>query len=324
MAVTERAELDRLSVPERLTAFGLDLALAHSEQGDRNGARPVRWELVPPAAIDRAWRGAESVRVVDFRFEDGRPMLSVDHDPDRGYRIHAPRFGRHLVSPDGAEIRSALPRLAPWRWQRLFYAQVLPLAAALQGLELFHASAVAVDGGVVAFVAESGTGKTSVAAHLVAAGARLVTDDVLALELVSGHVRAFPGPGMTSVDPAEMRSMTAAGRLRLGRPIGRDDKIHLATETVDEPLPLEIVYLLRRGGGEGVQISRRVGPAARSLLASSFLRYVRTPERLLTHLDVCASLARSTPAFDLIVPENVSARDAAARIQAHAAELLSR
>src|SRR5581483_12143445 len=111
------------------------------------------------AAVDGVWRGAQAPdRVVDRRLARGRPMLRVEYEPRIGYRIWAPWHGRYLVSADGSTIDAAPPTGSDWGWQRLFFAQVLPLAATLAGLEPLHASAVARSGYAVAFAAASGTG----------------------------------------------------------------------------------------------------------------------------------------------------------------------
>ena len=295
-----------------ISAFGIHLSTTGSTSG-----RGARWELASPAEVERRWRGVASRCLVDWRYADGRPMLRVDGG-DGGYRVYAPRFGRHHVSADGRRIVSALPRLAAWRWQRLFYAQTLPLAAALQGLDLFHASAVVRRGRAIAFVADSGTGKTSLAAQLVARGSELLTDDVLALDAENGDVRAHPGARMASIAPHEYRALGPAGRRRLGSPIGRSDKLHVAVEPHPAPVPLAAIYFLRRRG-DATRASVRA-PAAvdpRALLASSFLLYMRSPERLLTHLEVCARLARSVPAYELLLPGNGTAADAAAAVEHH-------
>lgn len=67
--------------------------------------------------------------------------------------------------------------------------------ATVEGHAVLHASAVEVDGQAVAVLGPVGTGKSTVAAMLCAAGARLLTDDVLVLDDADGVVtcrRASP------------------------------------------------------------------------------------------------------------------------------------
>lgn len=261
--------------------------------------------------------------LVDRKFPDGRLMMRIEAHPEFGYRIWAPRHGRHLVSADGRRISSAFPRLAPWRWERLFFAQVVPLAAALQGLELFHASAVSLHDRVVAFAGGSGMGKTSLAAHLVARGAVLATDDVLALEPAEGGVLAHPGAARASVDEDQLRAMRPEGRRAMGEEIGRSDKVHLALSILERPRPLSLLYFPRRSSDGGrVRITSIDPPEPRLLLAASFLLYLQSAGRLVTHLDVCARIAESVRTYSVLLPSGVAPRDAAAVVEAHAVEAL--
>lgn len=307
-----RPALGALAGVER--AFGLELAIGRGTPTPPPGRRTVRLVELEAAELERRWRAAEPEVAVDFRFPDGRPMMRVDRDERLGYRVFAPRFGRYLVAADGGSVVCALPELAPWRWQRLLYAQVLPLAAALQGLDPLHASAVALDGRVAAFVAASGTGKTSVAAHLVALGADLVTDDVLAVE-ARERVVAHPGPPALALAGRELRAMGAAGRARLGPRVGRAEKTHFAPPVVGGPLPLAGIYFLRREpAAPELRLDPFESPPTRLLLGGSFVSHVRSPERLLVHLETCARLARAVPTFDVAVPSGASARDVAAAV----------
>jgi hypothetical protein len=286
-----------------------------------NGRRPVstRIEVVTREALAAAWPRHEAVSLVDRRHPSGRLIMRIDHHARAGYFMAAPRHGTHVISNNGRSVRSALPRAPQWRWQRLLFAQVLPLTAALQGLELYHASAVALDDRVFAFIAPSGIGKTSVAAHLLALGARFVTDDVLALEQEADRVVAHPGPAWASLTPGELLSIPDEARGRLGTVVGRSDKVYLELAPVNRALPLGGIYFLARGRGSGrLQIDEVRTSGAQRLLASSFLWYLATPEHLLTHLEVSAHIAASVPMFDVRIPSGVAAPAVAAAVERHA------
>ena len=278
------------------------------------------------AELERVWDDEGSREAVELRYPDGRLFLSIRSHPDAGYRIWAPRHGRHLVSADGTEIQSALPRNNAIGWQRLFFAQTLPLAAVLQGLEVLHASAVALDGAAVAFTAPSGAGKSSLAAHLVAAGATFVADDVLAVEARDGVVEAHPGPRRTSVSARELRAMTRSGRTRLGPRAGTaDGKLLLEPEVASGPHALALLYRVSRSGRhDRASFREHDPPEPVAILGSSFLPYVQTPQRLRNQLDVCDRIVSTVRTFDLAVPASVSARDAAALVLEHSERALSR
>lgn len=312
-ARTWRGRAFGLTLSSRVPVPGLAAA------GPSDGGREVAWRRVDGRRLRELTAAAASAPLVDIRRDDGRRFMSVTQIPERGYRIDAPGYGTHLVSPDGRSIRSVLPAFRDLRWQRLFFAQPLPLAAALQGLEVFHASAVALDGRVLAFTASSGTGKTSTAAHLVAAGADFVTDDILALERRDGVLLAHPGPGRLSIAHAELRTVAPERRNRLGRRVTRGGKLVLEPPAVSQPLPLGAIFMLARVPGAGpLRIEPLVEGGAKSILGSGFLPYLRLPERLLTHLETCAELSRTVPAFRIAIPESASARQVAAAVHDHA------
>jgi hypothetical protein len=322
-SVVRANELPADSVLGPAYVFGLRvdsaLPLRARPLGDNLPARTVELARVERRALERDWPREEIVSLVDRRTPAGRLVMSVDTHREAGYRISAPGYGTHVVSPDGAAVGSAVAAVADWRWQRLLFAQVLPLAATLQGLELFHASAVARDGRAVAFLATSGTGKSSIAAHLVARGARYVADDVLAVEPGEEVTLVHPGPAVASVHRSELRALGGADEV--GVVIGRSDKLQLEVEPVAGPRPLEAVYFLERLQGGHFVIDESVPPDPRLLLASTFISYLQTPAFLLGHLDACARIAGTTRAFHVKVPPDVPAGEVAAAVERHAEAL---
>lgn len=323
MAVAERAVglAEAAGAVTRGSAFGLaveaDFAIpalgAPTDVARKTSCRAVTAEELDAACPVDGW-----TQDVDLRHPDTRLFLGIRHHPEAGYRIWAPRYGRHLVSVDGTTILSALPRRAQLGWQRLFFAQALPLAAVLHGLEVLHASAVAVDGRAIAFTAASGTGKSSLGAHLVAAGAGFLTDDVLALEGGDGGPLAYPGVARLSVATHELAGMNQAGRARFGRRAATSGKVYVEPVVQSGPLPLRALFCLYRAASfDRVRIREHVPPEPRTVLASSFLPYVRTPARLLNQLATCAAVTDSVRLFDVELPTAGTARAAADVVLAH-------
>jgi hypothetical protein len=315
-------------VAVRRYAFGLEIvstypfeaALAPSRHGDASG-QTTALEFVDPAVLVRSWSPRGAVNVMERRLASGRLVISIQCHPDYGYRIVAPGYGHHVVATDGTRVRSALPVGPAWRWQRLLFAQVLPLASTLRGFDLFHASAVEIGSRAYGFVAASGTGKTSVAAHLVALGAAFVTDDVMALEARTDNVCVHPGPGMVAVHGGELRAMTREGRARMGRVLGRAGKTYLAREPVGNAVPLAAIYYLERSPSVGRFSVSESQPDPRLLLSSAFIWYLRTPQHLGNHLELCARVAERVPLFTVRVPPRVSAVAVAERLMDHSARL---
>ena len=306
--------------------FGLrvsgDLILSSlATEADEPPDRSVLTRTATRAELDRTWRREMAERLVEHRLVGGRIGMSVDRSSDGSFRIWAPRHGLYVVAPDGSSIAGAPPFGPAWRWERLVLAQALPLAAALQGLELLHASAIASDGRAYAITGPSGTGKTSTALHALRGGAKLVTDDVLAIELRDGIPTVFPGSAVARVDAAQMRAIPPAERRRLGTVVARGEKHHLAVAGARGPLALGGVYHLVRPvpkAGE-ISISTDEPPDPLSLLGNAFLTYLQNPERLRRQFEVCAAIIDKVPVRRVEVPPGAEADEVAQAVLEDAA-----
>jgi hypothetical protein len=303
-------------------AFGLEIAGTFQGPGlwtgEENGVpRRVSLEMIPAAALERSradcgWETLRRIRVDD----DGR-MLILDGHLEHGYRVHADGFGSYLISRDGRRVLLAPEPVEAWRWQRLLTAQVLPIASLLQGLELFHASAVELDGHGLAFTGGSGAGKSTLAAHLMLAGATFVCDDALAVEGTGGEVLAHPGPALMNLRDSTAELLSADERANLGTRLGCDEAgARLLVRRAAAALPLEAIYVLRRSAGwtGGVRLRRLSPPAPEVLLGAGFGTVIRTSHRLIRRLDVCALLAARTAVFAIEAPAQAPPKALAAAV----------
>jgi hypothetical protein len=283
--------------------------------------RSASLEFVPQAALAGRWpaRGAESLLWLPV--DGSGQVLALDAHEQEGYLVHAGRFGAYLIAPDGKRVLMAPGAVEPWRWQRLLTAQALPVAALLQGLELFHASAVQIHGRVLAFAGASGAGKTSLAAQLLLAGATFVSDDVLAVEPEGEVVIVHPGPALMNLRRSTLGLLDAHERARLGVEVGRDEGgLRLLVRRKAQSSPLQAIYLLRSGGrsAAGIRLERLSPPAPRHLLGAAFGTAIRTPTRLVRRLDLCAHIARHIPVFALEAPAHATPDALAETVLRHA------
>lgn len=155
-----------------------------------------------PATASASW----SVRVVGGE-PPKRPVSrlgSREMGPERydlwqdedGWRLIYSHAGTFDLSRDGTEITwyraaDANEELA----QAIILGPVLSLALESAGHLCLHGSAVAVDTQAIGFLGGKYHGKSTLATALTAAGARLISDDVLALQPQTGLLR----PGVPSV-----------------------------------------------------------------------------------------------------------------------------
>lgn len=137
------------------------------------------------------------------------------------------------VRPDPAGDPAFLPVLAA--------GTVMAFVLTLRGHTVLHASAVAVDGQVLAFVGPSGIGKTTLAAVMCLDGATLVTDDVLVVD--TGQPITVVG-GATELRLREAAAPLADVQRDAPRRVTADERTALALAPAPPgPLPLGAIVV---------------------------------------------------------------------------------
>ena len=174
-----------------------------------------------------------------------------------------------------------------------------------RGLLALHASAVKINGGVVAFLGRSGQGKSSIAAALHAYGYQIINDDVAPVTLNGGPATITPGFPQIKLS----RETSAA--------VGYDfESLHLLHRFHEKrgycptgdfpqaPLPIQRIYVLAydtqfrieplRPAEAVIQLSRHAHPGKlfRSRDTSHFLQ--------------CATLAQKCPLYRLKRPRDLT------------------
>jgi hypothetical protein len=223
------------------------------------------------------------------------------------------RVGEFIVSADGRRItcrRASGSSLESFQVYML--GQALSFALVKQGFEPLHATAVVVDGGAVAFLGESGFGKSSLAACFLEAGCRLLTDDLLVLQRSSAQVFAFPGPPRIKLFPQIARRFLGGdfspvpmngGTGKLILPIS--DRLRCAV-----PVPITALFAVeaprdacRRDHVSIEPLSPR--GAFIQLVKSTFNRRLVTASRLQRQLQIMADVAGDVPVATLSYPRSV-------------------
>lgn len=215
-----------------------------------------------PAPRDAVLLGTDDVEA------DVRVHLYRDAD---GYRLVFDDTGTFEVLAEGARLTWAAGPRADERSVRLdVLGRVLPLAMHAAGTLTLHGSAVAVGGSGIGFLGPKHFGKSTLSQALVAAGARLATDDALPVALAGGT--AWMRPGV----PAARLWGDSLAWLRAGRAEGSGDgggKTTLAplpaAQIVDERVPLAALYVLapRRPEPTAPPARRARLPAVQAALA---------------------------------------------------------
>jgi hypothetical protein len=306
------------------TAFGLELeldsriaipGLAAANGGRTAAAFPPSRVLVDPAELRRRWQAltCEPMRVREVDFE-GTTIRTIDFAEPAGYLLWNRDHGRVLISPDGCELLCE-PDLANPQWAAIVAAQALPLAATLRGLEVLHASGVVLDGRAALITGTAGAGKSSLAAALLRAGGRLLSDDAVALRLRDGELTAHAGSLALQLRAAEDGRLSAPERAALGSPAGvTEGKRRYVSAQAPLPAPLGGLFLLERSA-ERPAVQRLADASPFALLASTFNLSVRTPQRLRRQLDVVAAIAAGGLVHRLRVQPGVDATELATLVR---------
>ncbi|HTA36319.1 MAG TPA: hypothetical protein VK761_06355 [Solirubrobacteraceae bacterium] len=284
------------ALARRATVFGLDvhapssLRLLDGATAEATG-RVLELTVADPHVRPRR-SPAQAELVCDQREADGRVSFRIKSDQRTGYLIEGPAYGSHQLDVAGRHASCRPGDRAEEVWQRLLIAQVLPFAAVLRGLEVLHASAVVTDAGAIVLAGPSRSGKTTLALELCRRGARFLTDDVLALELAHGRLLGHPGAPVAGLAHGEARRLESLRTPLAAELVGVNDRERLLRmRPAAEPAPIAaLLFLQHRRDGSGTARFEAVTDA-RMLLAATFNTVLRTPARLRSLLELCATVA---------------------------------
>jgi hypothetical protein len=242
-------------------------------------------------------------RVIADRRSPGRRWYVAVEDGGR-YVLRVPGLCDFVVSPalDAVECHpdpATDPRMVSLLTGGLLIAFLLGLA----GDCVLHASAVALDDGTIAFAAESGMGKSTLAALLCANGGRLITDDLLRIRFAE-DVRCVGG-----VPQIRLRrgALDLLERLPDSPPaaITVDDRLAVAppgSHHADTPLAAIVLPRpSRRISRVGTRRVRGAG-AVMKLLAVSRLGGWSDPSILRQQFDAATRLAVQVPIIEADIP----------------------
>lgn len=314
--VVQQPDAAETRSPHRFDAFGLAIEIDWPLAGALPGAaaeagrRPTTVRRVDPESLALAW-ATPGERLFEREFM-GEITMSFERAEE--YRIWAKGFGRYVVSADGTEVRCERGTVVEHAQERFLFAQVLPLAAVLRGLELLHASGVCLNGAAVAFTGPSGSGKTTLMSRLVARGAGFLTDDALALARGVDGLIAHPGPPYIAVVEGDAEQVDVA--TRIGRLVGTSDKLSVEVPVGRDAVPLRAVYHLE--SGPHLELEPIGSDIVRRLLAGVFAPYLVTPERLHRQLAMAQLLCDTVPQLRLQIPRTMDIEEAIEAVGTHA------
>lgn len=269
------------------------------------GGDAPRWRIQLaaklPAIADAEELGRETlyadVQAALFRHRDG---LRVIVDDTGSFDVLSD--GRILAHPlvDSAEdfVRAHL------------VGRVIATAMFHDGLLPLHASAVLTREGVVAFLGPKGVGKSTLAAALVQAGAPLVTDDTLPVDLSSVPM-AWPGVHTLRVHEDARAALLMDHTADESRERKRNVKPIAEQLRVTSPQPLAACFLLSPSEDPARKAALVKTPYAPVVAAAALTAHVKTgrmlgPTAAATMLDRAARLVHLVPVHQLSAVRNLA------------------
>lgn len=256
----------------------------------------------------------------DVVIQVGKVDRSLSEIDMRGYRFHMSaesayffwdRLGSFLVR-DGKEIIAApLPGLE----ECLVRLPILGMAMAVllyqRGFLTLHASAVAINGSVVAFIGRKGQGKSTMAATLYGRGHLMMADDMTALDLgEAGCPMVLPGFPQFKLWPDAAAAALGDDPEMLPRLFsGYEKRARRAADRFSQKsLPLKRIYLMCEGSAIEIK-PLQPQEAIIQLINQSYIARVAHPliqgMGACSHFLQCTSLIKSVPVYRLERPRSL-------------------
>jgi hypothetical protein len=201
---------------------------------------------------------------------------------------------------------------APGVEERVLRLFILGPALALllhqRGFLILHASAVAVDGVVAAFLGGTGWGKSTTAAALHTRGHGMVADDILALDVDDpGGATVLPGFPQLKLWPEAAASLRDVPE-ELPRLHPRMEKRALrdADGFPQTPLPLRRIYVLAEGAEQEIVPIEPQGAFVELVRHSYVARLLEETGAAALHFGQCARLVQTVPVRRLITQRSLT------------------
>lgn len=261
--------------------------------------------------IEQAARPLAPVRDAAFHqwaFPDGTLWTQFFRRGD-AYLLRFPDLADFEVSADGLRVRG-FPGLGVTSAtvEHLYLNQVLPLALSRQGKLVLHGSAVDISGQGVAFLGESGRGKSTLAASFAKEGTRFLTDDGLLLEWVGDACMALPSHPSIRLWKDSQAALINAGTTKAPLVSFTSKARFLAGQDIpfcEEPRPLRRVFFLGEGDAQ-IPIIEPLRPAEAmiQLIKNSFLLDIESRDVLRRHFGDLTRMAELAIYYRLDYPRN--------------------
>jgi hypothetical protein len=242
-----------------------------------------------------------------------------------GYQVQFPDLATFDISYDDFQVKAhPAEGVDEATVNHLYLNQIYPLVLSGQGQLVFHGGAVEVPGGAVAFLGNSGRGKSTLTASFACEGHKFMTDDCLLLSKEETGYSICPShPSIRLWD--DSRQALVHGSATLGPAVQYTPKARVLSDDAlsycDSKRPLRRVYFLGQGDATDVAIEAMAASEALIELAkNSFLLDTEIQDVMAKHFDELFQMVAQPIYFRLDYPRDYAyLPQVRAAILAHAA-----
>ena len=213
------------------------------------------------------------------------------------------------MSSDGLSCTSyPLPSLDTETLQHLFRNHVQPLLWNRQGKLVFHASCVDIGGRAIAFMGDSGLGKSTLATGFARNGNSFLSDDGLLVQRLAGRYHAFANEPSIRLWEASEAALITPSHIR-GKALSFTNKLRVMASPdlpyCKQPLPISAVFFLEDNGVDILQIRKLSGADKHAKWANcGFNLDVWDKASMKQNFQQIADLANEVPSFRLDYPRD--------------------
>jgi hypothetical protein len=288
-----------ISADRRLPGF---VAVVERQRPDVRihlGRRPL-WHDAPSAPVYAA----------DHLDSGGSPVIRVSRSPE-GFHFQYADGTVVWIQASGTDVWCTWPDSASLEDTCTYLCgPVLGLLLRIRGALALHASAVQIGRGAIGFVGAHGAGKSTLAAALGAAGAGVMTDDVLHLRADGARWMAEPFASMLKLWPDGARLALGAAAELPPIAAGWDKRaLHLggAIGAASSPMPLIALAWLAPRGSEAAIQPLTAGAALVHLAANSSAAHLLDSASRAVEFSALSRLVRCVPCAAITAPDGPAA-----------------
>ena len=230
-----------------------------------------------------------------------------------------------VLMRSGREIVIESQGTADERILSAFVLDFIPTLLHQRGRFVLHASALEIGGGAVAFMGESGLGKSTLALTLYERGCPLITDDLISIDLTGDFPMVIPSYPELNVWPETLTALSHdPSSFQRVRPGSEKRAVPTLERFAKHPLPLRLIYLLIEGKITCIE-SLPPREATFVLVRHSFRPELPEGSSPAIHLSQCAQLARTIPVRCVKINQTPDSIESLAQlVEADARETLPR